>query len=143
MGRKVALFAACVAGTMLLIVPSAMAFSISVTSIDPTSARANATVQCTIGGSFGTGLLDGTPQFELVKDATTIAGSTRSFNGTSAVVDFALPGSSPLGFYTVHAAQWHPPFDYEASMADGFQMMAPRRSSPARTRPASWRAAAI
>ena len=143
MGKRIIFLFVCVLALLLIAAPGALAFGISVTSIDPASARANTTVRCTIGGSFGTTLLDGPPQFELVKDATTIAGSTRSFDGTSAIVDFTLPGSSPLGFYTVNASQFHGIVAHHLPSPTLSRCSPPRRSSPARTRPASWLAAAI
>ncbi|MCX6362972.1 MAG: IPT/TIG domain-containing protein [Actinobacteria bacterium] len=125
MGKRIAFVLVFMAAALLLVVPVAMAFSISVTSVDPPSARANTTVHCTIHGSFGTGLTDGTPQFELVQGLTTIAGSTGTFDGTSASVVFTLPGDSLSGSCTVHASQWHAPFSYAASLADGFLVLTP------------------
>ena len=96
MRKRIIFLFTCALGLLLLTAPGALAFSISVTSIDPASARANGTAGFTVYGSFGTTpLVDQVPQFQLV-GGTTINGTTTSFTATKASVTFALPGSTQL-----------------------------------------------
>ena len=114
MGKRISAFVACLAGTMLLIVPGAMA-AITVTNIDPSSGQAGATVQCTVTGTFSvplnvdvSGTTYKTPTFTLDNGVDpSIAGTTdaASVTSTSANVSFALPADAPAVWYTLRASQ--------------------------------------
>ncbi len=136
MRRKFSAFVACLAGTMLLVVPGAMA-AITVTSIDPSSGTAGATVQCTVTGSFNLPLdvaVDGTtyktPEFSLDNGVgLVVPGATdaASVTATSARVSFALPAGAPAVWYALKASQKRSVFiiDFtdKASLSHAFQVV--------------------
>jgi len=136
MGRKLSAFVACLAGTMLLIVPGAMA-AITVTSIAPSSGQAGETVQCTVSGAFNvpldvdvSGTIYKTPEFTLDNGVDpSIVGTTdaASVTATSANLTFWLPAEAPAVWYTLEATQvskiWILDFPDTASLPHAFQVV--------------------
>jgi hypothetical protein len=136
MGKKLSAFVACLAGTMLLIVPGAMA-AITVTNIAPSSGQAGATVPCTVNGTFNVPLdvdVNGTtyrtPGFTLDNGVDPpILGTTdtASVTATSANVTFWLPVEAPAVWYTLRASQvrkiWIVTFTDTASLPHAFQVV--------------------
>ena len=128
MGKKISVFVACLAGTMLLVVPGAMA-AITVTDIEPSSGHAGATVNCAVTGTFYTGFLAGMPAFTLDDGVNPpIPGTTdgASLTATSVNVSFALPAAAPAVWYALDAVQnfgFWPGTDYSASLPHAFAVL--------------------
>lgn len=98
-----------VTGVLLLLmtVPAAVAqaFTLSVTSVDPASAKENRTVTVTISGDFSTDVSATTPVFDLV-GAQRIYGSTMAgWTAHSATVTFPLPDECD-GVYDLYGEQF-------------------------------------
>jgi len=126
MRKRIIFLFTCALGLLLLTAPAALAFGVNITSIDPTSARANSTAGFTVYGSFGTTpLVDQVPQFQLIQGGTTITGTTTSYVASKASVTFALPGSTPLGAYDVRVTQVHNLLTYWNLLPGAFTVLAP------------------
>jgi hypothetical protein len=131
-GRKFSAFVACLAVTLLLVVPGAMA-AITVTDITPSSGQTGATVDCTVTGTFHAPVAENdidAPAFTLNNGVgTPIAGTTdaASVTATSANVSFVLPPGVPAAGYALEASQlyhiWIIAFTDTASLPNAFQLV--------------------
>jgi hypothetical protein len=109
MGKRFWFLSVCVMAVMALCAPAALA-EITVTSVAPSSGARGQSVTCTVEGTFYTNniVFDAEkPSFELVKGATTISGTTNSWDSGRANVTFSLPSSAPEGSYDLKATQSH------------------------------------
>jgi hypothetical protein len=99
----------CVLGLLLAVLPSAAAANgIVLSRIDPATAPAGISVQCTIRGRFLTYREARNPEFSLVRGATLIPGRTGRWDaheGEWAMVTFALPSGTAQGRYDLSARQ--------------------------------------
>ena len=109
MGKKISAFIACLAGTMLLIVPGAMA-AIAVTDIVPTYGQGGSTVACHVHGSFDatTLFLTTTVKLKLPPPSVfEIAGTGVVVTASTIDVSFALPAGFDFeGAYDLNVDQW-------------------------------------
>ena len=109
MGKKISAFIACLAGTMLLIVPGAMA-AIAVTDIVPTYGQGGSTVACHVHGSFDatTPFLTTTVKLKLPPPSVfEIAGTGVVVTASTIDVSFALPAGFDFeGAYDLNVDQW-------------------------------------
>ena len=109
MGKKISAFIACLAGTMLLIVPGAMA-AIAVTDIVPTYGQGGSTVACHVHGSFDatTPFLTTTVKLKLPPPSVfEIAGTGVVVTASTIDVSFALPAGFDFeGVYDLNVDQW-------------------------------------
>ncbi len=109
MGRRFLFLSVCVMAVMALCAPAALA-EIAVTSVTPSSGARGQSVACTVEGTFYTNNIvfeAEKPSFELVKGATTVSGTTDSWDSGRANVTFSLPSSAPEGTYELKATQSH------------------------------------
>lgn len=120
--------ALCALLLLLAVVPAAAAIGLN--DITPDVGDRGTTVTCTVTGSFyyPYGLFYGNPSFQLLNGASTIDGTTVSWDqdaGTQATVTFTIPADATIGLWTLQAQQFAFAMLNTVQKADAFSVRQP------------------
>ena len=139
MGRRSVLLVVLAAAAVVLLAAPAAYAAISVMSIAPNHGASGETIACTVSGRFQhptDGQFTLLPEFQLVKGATTIRGTTTGMQestGAEAYVTFTLPPKTQVGSYDLKASQawgFRPVLD-TATLEGAFSVDPPPTPPPA------------